>query len=239
MAAAPGPVAQHASPAWANPAERPPLRSVPYSAPEPPRTPSRWDGNHTGALVAAGPTWLDHAPPGVAEQGWSVRAAARMAFVAQILDVELGYEHAQHGNAQTGAGSFRRDELGVQVSFHPGLPLIVFSSFATDVAAGLHGYAGASVVHAAVHGAAATVHVGGSGERHSGWAGGIAVGVGVDVPVGPRSGTSGLWLVGRGGLRMLPFGPRDPAPSFGDVQVLVGLNWRAYTTSWARLPRPF
>jgi hypothetical protein len=230
-----------AAPAGAQPVDpsaRPPLLTVP-NEPEPRPEPRRWDGNHTGLLVAATGSQLDGAPIGVTPRGYGLRVAGRLAFIAQVAEFEAGYEHMAHGSATGGGGGWQRDELSAQGAFHPIFPAAVFSSFLGDVLAGFHGFLGASIVRGTAQGAATVAALGGSGASLAEWQPSVFSGAGLDVPITRGNADWGLWLVGRWTLRWLSFGPQRPRPDLGDTQAMVGLNVRWYTTNWARMPRPF
>lgn len=233
--------------AWAaeatDPSTRPALRTAPVEPPPPPYA-SRWDGNATGFVV--GPAWtrLDRALPGIDRTGLGLRVAGRMSFVMQFVDFEVFLEHARHGGAalagggSTGGGLSRTD-LGGQMAVHPGFPLTVFNDFWSDVFAGVHGYAGLSMVRAALDGEPAVAAAGGTGSSQVDWRPSVHVGAGVDVPLTARGQDHGWWLTLRYDLRWMNFGDFNPDLSLADSKVMVLLGYRSYSTSWAHVPRPF
>ncbi len=180
-----------------------------------------FDGKSTGFVV--GTTWsrLDQSVAGLDRSGWGLRIGGRVATVLQLLDAEVGYEHAAYGVGLS------RDELGVVVASHPGFPFLVWDTYASDVVAGFHLFASAAL--ARTDGPEARVH----------WAPTIGLGGGFDFPLSPRGGASGLWLTLRWANRWLAVGDGLPKTHLDDQQVTVLVGWRAYTLNWARMPRPF
>ncbi|MFZ4577599.1 MAG: hypothetical protein ACOYOB_04300 [Myxococcota bacterium] len=189
---------------------------VPISPPE-----YHFDGKSTGFVVGPTLTHLDRSVVGIDRSGWGVRVAGRLATVLQLVDAELGYEHASQGSRLS------RDELGVLLATHPGFPFLVWDAYASDVISGFHLFASAAV--ARTDGPEARVH----------WAPTIGLGAGLDFPLSPRGGASGLWLTLRWANRWLSVGDGLPKTHLDDQQVMLLVGWRTYTLNWARLPRPF
>ena len=232
-----------AMPAWAqtpaaDPEARPPLMTAPQEGPPPPPETRLWDGNHTSVMVGGAVNWVDHAPAMVEQQGIGFRIAGRLGVISQFVDTEIAFERVSHGG-QNGAG-LTRNELGFQVGTHPGFPLTVFNDWWYDVFAGIHGYAGASLMRVTMTGGPPLLlaHVAGETE-HSEWQPNIYVGAGADFPISPRDKAWGLWLTARYNLRWSWFGPKQPELSLSDSQAVISLSFRLNTTSWARIPKPF
>lgn len=213
-----------------DPAQRPPLKTAPAEAP-PPLDPPRWDGNATGLVV--GPAWthLDTALPGVDQNGWGLRLAGRVSSVLQIVELELGVEHAQHG----GTGGLTRTDLGVQLGVHPGFPRMVFNDYLSDVFASFHGIIGVSYVRASL-GDPTQIPTAGQAVD---WRPCLTVGAGLDFPLTSREADHGWWLTARYNLRWMNFGDYNPDLSLSDTQVLVLIGYRAYGNEWASIKRPF
>lgn len=218
----------------ADPAARPALQTVPV-APVEPVDGRKWDGNHIGFLIGASYLSLDKPQVGIEQNGVGVRVAGRFSSIVQLLDVELGFEHSQFG----GAGSFARNELGVQAGLHPGFPLTVFNDFIDDVFAGVHLFAGASLVRGSMGGGVSVAAAGGSGDSLVNWQPCVTTGIGMDIPISPRDRASGWWLTLRYALRWSRFGLTNPDLNFGDSQLVLLLGYRDYDTSFTRVPRPF
>ncbi len=218
----------------ADPSARPALQSVPPPPAEPADT-RKWDGNHIGFLFGASYAMLDKPQIGLDKNGLGLRVAGRFSSIVQLLDIELGFEHTQFG----GVGSFARNELGVQAGLHPAFPLTVFNDFIDDVFAGIHLFAGASLVRGSMGGQSAVVAAGGTGDSLVSWQPCVSTGVGMDVPVSPRDRASGWWLTLRYTLRWYRFGLANPDLNFGDSQIVLLLGYRDYNTSFTRVTRPF
>lgn len=214
----------------ADSATRSALRTAPAELPSP-ADPPRWDGNATGWVV--GPAWthLDTARPGVDQNGWGLRLAGRVSSVLQIVELELGVEHAQHG----GAGGLTRTEAGLQVNLHPGFPMLVYNDFASDVIASFHGLVGVSYVRSSL-GDPAQIPTAGQAVD---WRPCLTVGAGLDFPLTSREADHGWWLTARYNLRWMNFGDYNPDLTLSDTQVLVLIGYRAYGNEWARIKRPF
>lgn len=214
-----------------DPASRPPLHTA-EPEPAPPQARPRWDGNATGVLI--GPAWthLDKSLPGVDPTGWGVRAAARVSFIMQFMDLELGLEHTRHG----GIGGLTRTDLGAQVALHPGFPMLVFNDFLSDIIASFHGLGALSLVRASL-GNPALIPT--SGGQEVDWRLCLTVGAGLDIPLSPRDLDHGWWLTLRYTLRWMNFGHFDPDLALSDSQVLVLIGYRSYGNEWARVKPPF
>jgi len=223
-------------PTEVDPSARPPLDSAGPDV-QPRESRPKFDGNHTGFVVGAGATWLDRPVPGVADQGLSVRAAARLALVLQLVDLELALEHASHGG--TSGGSLARTELGLQVATHPASLILLFNDRLSDILAGLHAYGGVSLVRAALSGTDAMAKAARKGSEAVEFRPGLALGIGADLPLTARDLDWGVWLTVRYGVRWLTFGKAQPDFRLDDSQFLVLLGYRSYRTDWARVPRPF